>query len=341
MINNFLNASRHLNPSLDHPVAERTFIYLGAIRSAALDRVIEQATAVAPYRSISVLLTGQRGVGKELMAKSLHHAYRPEEPFCDINCAVCPPSLAESELFGHERGAFTGAHERKLGLLETTKSGTLFLDEVADLYPEVQAKLLRAFQERKFRRVGGHTVLPFLGRVLSATNRDLWQLANEGKFRLDLVDRIADTVIHLPPLAEQRNIVGTAFRHFVSKFCREEGITPEIVVDDDVEPVLLSLPWPGNFRELNTVAKNAAAKSRGGVIRGELVSQIASATNGVTTRLRSVHLLTPDMVRLAVSATPNQTAAAHELGIPLGTLRSLAPKAGISLKRDPRGRRKK
>jgi DNA-binding NtrC family response regulator len=206
--------------------------------------------------NITVLIQGQSGTGKELVARAIHfQGTCRERPFVALNCAAIPESLLESELFGHERGAFTGAVARRVGRFEEAHEGTLFLDEVGELSPALQAKLLRTLQTQEIQPIGGQLKRVQV-RIISATNGDLLQLARAGRFREDLYYRLAVFPIHLPTLAERREDIPLLIAHFVARFAREEnkrvaGVTPEVLER------LCGLPWYGNVRELENVLYRA------------------------------------------------------------------------------------
>jgi DNA-binding NtrC family response regulator len=205
-----------------------------------------------------VLLTGETGVGKEILAETIHtNSARSSQPFLRLNCAALSESLLESELFGHERGAFTGALRAKLGLLEATNGGTVFLDEIGELPAGIQAKLLRVLEERKVTRVGSSSPRPINVRFVAATNRDLRQDVALGKFRKDLLFRINAVTIQLPPLRDRIADIGPLANHFLRQFCQKNGLNvPEISA-----PALRRLEahsWPGNVRELKNVIERAA-----------------------------------------------------------------------------------
>ena len=199
---------------------------------------------------VSVLIQGESGTGKELIARAIHHASpRRDKPFVPVNCAALPESLLESELFGHEEGAFTGARKRKPGKFEMADGGTLFLDEVGDLPLSMQPKILRAIEEKVIERLGGTRRIPVDVRVVAATNRDLRKEVHEGRFRQDLYFRLAVIPIYVPPLRERREDIPVLVRHFLKEFCEKRGKTvPE--VDDEAMRKLVSYDWPGNVREL-------------------------------------------------------------------------------------------
>ena len=205
-----------------------------------------------------MLLSGETGTGKELFARGIHYASPdPGEPFVAVNCPAIPPTLLESELFGHERGAFTDARSLKKGLFELAGSGTLFLDEISDLPPDLQPKLLRALEERKVRRLGGHKEIDIKCRVIAGTNRSLERDVAEGKFRIDLFYRLNVLRLDLPPLRERPGDVELMARHFAVQVAHEHGM-PAKEVSPRAMAVLLAHDWPGNVRELKNVIQRAA-----------------------------------------------------------------------------------
>ncbi len=230
--------------------------------SAQLREVLERVEQVAPTTS-TVLLRGETGTGKELVAHAIHiNSLRETGPFVRVNCAALAPGVLESELFGHEKGAFTGAVARRAGRFELADGGTLFLDEVGDLPMEVQIKLLRTLQEREFERVGGTETLKVDVRVVSATNRDLERMITEGKFREDLYYRLNVFPIHLPPLRDRLTDIARLVEHFVAKFARQAGRGPRSFAPGAVAQ-LSTYPWPGNVRELENIIERALIVARG------------------------------------------------------------------------------
>ncbi len=230
--------------------------------SQAIARVREMVTRIAPTDS-TVLVTGESGTGKEVIARAIHAASpRRDAPFVGINCAAIPSELLESELFGHVRGAFTGADRARSGLLEAARGGTLFLDEIGDMPPEMQAKLLRVLQERKVRRVGGDQEIPVDVRVIAATHRDLPTLVREGRFREDLYYRIHVIRIDVPPLRERREDLPEFVRHFLRRHAERMGRRIERIEPSFLE-ALARHDWPGNVRELENVIERAVALAPG------------------------------------------------------------------------------
>jgi two-component system nitrogen regulation response regulator GlnG len=216
---------------------------------------------------VTVLLRGESGTGKELVARAIHHySRRAGRPFVAVSCAAIPGTLLESEMFGHERGAFTDAKERRLGKFELAHAGTLYLDEIGDMPLELQAKLLRALQERTIERLGGHESIRIDVRVLAATNRDLETLMREGKFREDLYYRLNVVTLNLPPLRERRRDVPLLVEHFLAKHSVELG---ECGVAPDALDRLVGHDWPGNVRELENVVQRAMVMASSGVILPE------------------------------------------------------------------------
>jgi two-component system nitrogen regulation response regulator GlnG len=216
---------------------------------------------------VSVLIEGESGTGKEVVARAIHHySRRAGKPFIAVSCAAIPATLLESELFGHERGAFTDAHQRRLGKFELAHGGTLYLDEVGDLGPELQPKLLRALQEREFERVGGDTAIRVDVRVVTATNRDLPGLIREGRFREDLYYRLNVVTLTLPPLRERREDVPFLVDHFLTKYAETLG---ERRLSAEGLDRLVGHSWPGNVRELENVVQHAMVMATGSVILPE------------------------------------------------------------------------
>jgi DNA-binding NtrC family response regulator len=240
---------------------DRSIVGESAALQAALD-VIEQ---VAPTRA-TVLLEGESGTGKELFARALHErSPRREEPFITLNCAALPEGLVESALFGHERGAFTGATARQPGAFERAHGGTLLLDEISEMRPDLQPKLLRAIQEQEFERVGGQSTVRVDVRIVATTNRDLRAEVEAGRFRQDLYFRLNVVPIRTPPLRERLEDLELLVPHFVAKSASRLGVRPPELRPGVIE-ALSRRPWPGNVRELENVVERAVILSRGAPI---------------------------------------------------------------------------
>jgi formate hydrogenlyase transcriptional activator len=231
-------------------------------RSSALRRVLKQVETVAPTGS-TVLIRGETGTGKELIARALHDlSPRRERTFVKLNCAAIPTGLLESELFGHEKGAFTGAISQKVGRFELAHQGTLFLDEVGDIPPELQPKLLRVLQEQEFERLGSTKTINVDVRLVAATNCDLATMVADGRFRSDLYYRLNVFPLVLPPLRERTDDIPPLVRHFTQRFARRMGRRIETIPSAAME-ALVRYPWPGNIRELQNVIERAAILSPG------------------------------------------------------------------------------
>lgn len=235
----------------------------GVLGKSISMRRIERLIARLAGVDSSVLITGESGVGKEVVASLLHHnSRRADKPFVRVNCAALPQNLVESELFGHEKGAFTGATQRHIGRFEQANTGSIFLDEIAEIPPETQVKLLRVLQEQVVDRVGGTEPVPINVRIIAATQVDLDEAVREGRFRSDLYWRLNVINVHIPPLRERREDILFLARMFVEGHAVEMGIeTKRLSVD--AEATLLSLPYPGNVRELRNILERAVALSDG------------------------------------------------------------------------------
>jgi transcriptional regulator with GAF, ATPase, and Fis domain len=232
--------------------------------STALQAVLDRVAKVAPTDS-TVLITGETGTGKELIARAVHkRSHRAGRAFVSVNCAALAPSLISSELFGHERGAFTGATQRRLGRFELADGGTIFLDEVGDLPPDTQVALLRVLQEREFERVGGAQPITVDVRVIAATNRDLKAATSSGTFRLDLFYRLNVFPIEVPPLRERKDDILMLLEYFVQRFASQAGKNIR-AIDKKTLELLQSYEWPGNIRELQNVVERSVIVSSGDV----------------------------------------------------------------------------
>jgi two-component system response regulator AtoC len=234
--------------------------------SREIDHVFElMDKAIAT--NISVSISGETGTGKELVAKGIHYnSKRSSKPFIAVNVSAIPEGLVESELFGHEKGAFTGADFRKSGKFEQANSGTLFLDEIADLNINTQAKLLRVLQEREVTRLGGSENIPLDVRIITATHKNLGTLVTDGKFRQDLYYRLLGLPIEVPPLRQRGNDIILLAKYFVDQFCSENDIEPK-TISDEARQVLLSYHYPGNIRELKAVMELACVMATRNIIK--------------------------------------------------------------------------
>ena len=233
--------------------------------------LFELVETIAPTSS-TVLITGESGTGKELVARAIHfNSQRKDRPFVALNCGALSETLLDSELFGHVRGAFTGADTNKKGLIEVAEKGTIFLDEIGEMSQQVQVKLLRVLQERKFRRLGGTDEVDADIRIITATNRDLAKMVEEGRFRQDLYYRINVINVHLPPLRERRADIPMLAEHFVTRFARQME-KPITGISGEAMGILRRYHWPGNIRELENAIERAVALERSAVIMPESLS---------------------------------------------------------------------
>ena len=299
--------------------------------SPALEAVLEQVERVAPTDS-TVLIQGETGTGKELIAHAIHNlSSRCGRSFVRLNCAAIPLDLLESELFGHEKGAFTGAIAQKIGRFELADKGTLFLDEVGDIPPALQPKLLRVLQEQEFERLGSTRTHQVDVRLVAATNRNLMDMVNQGEFRSDLYYRLNVFPVLLPPLRERREDIPALVSHFVEIFGRRMGrqighIPPETI------SALSSYPWPGNIRELQNLIERAVILSNDGVLPNPLPTVLAQVviTSPAATNLRdserTLILKTLEAVGWVVGGPKG---AATKLGLKRTTLIHKMQKLGI------------
>ena len=248
--------------------------------SRAMRDVCKEIGRVAA-KPVTVLIRGETGTGKELIARAIYqHSERGKASFIAINCAAVPENLLESELFGHERGAFTGADQRRIGRFEQANKGTLFLDEIGDLPANTQVKLLRVLQQQTFQRVGGSETISVDVRIIAATHRDLEAMIREGKFREDLFHRLNVVAIALPPLRERREDIPALVQHFLRKYAADFGLAAPSITPDAIA-ALQADPWPGNIRELENVTRRLLLEARGLSISAEAGRAILAARASV------------------------------------------------------------
>ena len=302
--------------------------------SAAMGRVYDLIRQVADTNAV-VLIEGESGTGKELVANAIHsHSGRRDQPFIKVNCAALPETLLEAELFGHERGAFTGAIEQRKGRFEVADGGTLFLDEIADLSPGTQAKLLRVLQNYEFERVGGTKTLHVDVRVIAATNANLAERVQENRFRKDLYYRLRVVPILVPPLCERPEDIPLLVAHFV-RFYAERNNKDVRGISAEAANVLTTYPWPGNVRELQNCIENMVVLSSGPMLGPELLptelqqTTIASDQAGFPIGL-SMRQIEEKAIRETLSSVGgNRMRAAGILGISLRTLHRKITEYGI------------
>lgn len=290
--------------------------------SRAITELLKQIGLAARSR-IGVLILGESGTGKELVARTIHAHSSPDEPFIAMNCSAIVPTLLESELFGHEKGAFTGADRRKIGKLELASRGTIFFDEIADMPPDLQAKLLRVLQEREFERVGGSEVIPLEARVIAATNRNLEAMVGDGSFREDLYFRLCVNAIRIPALRERPEDIPPLVEYLTAKINRELHERISRVSEEDLRR-LMAYEWPGNVRELENVLMRAALASTGPTldVSGIALGAPSRARPAEEPDLRPLEAVEKDHVLRVLRATSwNITRASELLGISRPTLR--------------------
>jgi formate hydrogenlyase transcriptional activator len=317
----------------------REQIFAGIVgRSAALRRTLREVEVVAPTDS-GVLILGETGTGKELVARAIHNlSGRRDRPFVKLNCAAIPSGLLESELFGHERGAFTGAVMRKAGRFEVADKGTLFLDEVGDIPIEVQPKLLRVLQEQEFERLGSTHTHQVDVRVVAATHRNLKQMVEDGEFRSDLYYRLHVFPLSVPALRERREDIPLLVRHFVDEYARRMNRRIETIPPQTIE-ALGNYSWPGNVRELQNFIERAVILSPGSVLRpplDELKEAVVQTVETPGPELSTLEEMQREHVMRAIRASnwvlggPNGAAA--RLGMKRTTLAYRIRKLNIALR---------
>jgi len=310
-------------------------------KSPKMQEVFRTVHTVAPLKT-TVLITGESGTGKELIAKAIHYGSpRIRKPLVTLNCAAIPENLLESELFGHEKGSFTDAIQKKLGQFELAHGGSLFLDEIGEMGAATQAKLLRVLEHGEFLRVGGQRPVNVDVRIIAATNRDLTAAIKDASFRPDLYYRLNVVAVHLPPLRERRDDLVLLIRHFVAAKCRDMNI-PEKVVRPEAADALLRYPWPGNVRELENLIERILVLSEGPQITLEELPDNVKRTEASPGNLRdqvlagrkslgsAVDEFEREIIAEALQQTDfNQTRAAEMLGTTRRILKYRMDKLGI------------
>ena len=303
--------------------------------SRAIQQVMEMVSKVAQTERTTVLITGESGTGKELIARAIHQqSPRAEEPFIGVNCTAIPENLFESELFGHEKGAFTDAKDSRKGMFELSNGGAIFMDEIGDMNLPAQAKILRALEERRIRRVGGSREIPVDVRLIAATNQQLKKLQEEGRFREDLYFRLNVINLDLPPLRERGDDVLLLAHHFLRQFSEE--FRKEVTrIEADAQKILKTYPFPGNVRELRNIVERAVILCEGKGLTARDFAELApdhdpapeQAGEGMPLDLAE---LEERAIRLAMAqADDNQTDAARLLGIGHDALRYRIRKYGL------------
>jgi two-component system response regulator HydG len=307
-------------------------------RSPKMLEVYRAVARVAPSTA-SVLITGASGSGKELVARAIHaHSARTEMPFTAINCGSFPETILESELFGHERGAFTGADTSRSGLFEATNGGTMFLDEISETSPSFQVKLLRVLQEQKVRRLGSNTFLPIDVRIVAATNKDVSALIQAGQFREDLYYRLSVVTIQLPSLEERAEDIPLLVHHFLERFNQRNR--RRVNISQEAVKLLASMSWPGNVRELENLIERLAIFAAGDEISAEEVERERARRNDATSTPENSTASLPgkvqemerqEILRVLRESGGNKALAARKLGIERKTLYEKARRLAIDL----------
>jgi formate hydrogenlyase transcriptional activator len=315
------------------PQVSPEYIFEGIVgKSPALQKVLRQVAIVAPTGS-TVLLYGETGTGKELVARAIHNlSSRRKRTLVRINCEAIPSGLLESELFGHERGAFTGALMQKKGRFELADSGSLFLDEIGDIPLELQPKLLRAVQEQEFERLGSAHTIRVNVRMIAATHRNLPEVIREGKFREDLFYRLNVFPIAIPPLRERREDIPLIANYFVSKLSREMGRQTKTIPARTME-LLTNHPWKGNVRELANWIERAVILSRGEELKiptGEFIVSHSPEITPVSTFEQAQRNVIMDALKAASGKIAGRGGAAERLGLKRTTLQNRMQKLGIN-----------
>jgi formate hydrogenlyase transcriptional activator len=299
-------------------------------KSAALQRVLGMVRVVAPTDA-TVLINGETGTGKELIAEAIHkYGHRSNGPFVKVNCAAIPAGLLESELFGHERGAYTGAVARGIGRFERANRGTLFLDEIGDLPLELQPKLLRVMQERHFERLGGAATIRTDVRVICATHRNLIEMVDERVFREDLFYRVSVFPIELPPLRDRSEDIRLLVHHFAMDFAARMR-KPITSISEEFMAALMRHPWPGNVRELQNFIERSVILSTGAVLTGSLPALTGTVklfSAGTLEEAERSHII--QTLIQTEGIVGGRSGAAARLGLPRTTLISKMKKLGIN-----------
>ena len=340
----------------DISAKESTDAIIGS--SNRMQEVYKSIGRVSP-QDVTVLICGESGTGKELVARAIyHHSRRADRPFLAVNCAALPETLLESELFGHEKGAFTGADHRRIGRFEQCSGGTIFLDEIGDMPRALQSKILRLLQSQEFERVGGNQTIRTDVRIIAATNRDLEALVDEGEFREDLYYRLRGFLILLPALRDRGDDIVLLFRHFVARYNRELGKAVESISPEAMK-IIRDYSWPGNIRELENTVKQTLLQATGSVVIPDFLppfhawgpTELGTAGGGanaaedlscfIDRRIRSgsedlyaesIEFLERRLLTRVLRETKgNQSRAARMLGITRGSLRNKIRTLGIEM----------
>jgi DNA-binding NtrC family response regulator len=323
-------------------------------KSHQMLRLLDQVAQVAPSRA-TILITGETGTGKELIAKAIHgHSARADQAFVPVNSGSLPSELLESILFGHVKGAFTGAVARQKGLFETASRGTIFFDEIGTIAPEIQVKLLRVMQDREFIPLGANENIKVDVRIIAATNADLKRMVDEGKFREDLYYRLNVINLNLPPLRDRKEDLPLLLEHFFNKYCRENEKFLDnqnestLRFEPDALEILMEYPWPGNVRELENVVERAVVLTTANLVPVHVLPDHLQHASGVKIRRDASGILPADaslsemvadferrkIIEVLDAVNYSQTEAAERLHIPLSTLNQKIKRLNIEIRRE-------
>lgn len=329
---------RLVDDDLESPPVEAGALEGAIIHSALMREVLDLVARIAPSDA-NVLLTGESGVGKEIVARAIHHlSARRQQDFVAINCATLSGETLENELFGHERGAFTSADERKIGVFELAHRGTLFLDEVNEMGLACQAKVLRALERREFRRLGGTRKITVDVRLVAAANVDLEAAVRAGRFREDLYYRLNVVHITIPPLRERREAIATLAHHFLREFCAKYGKRSRRFADDALAQ-LVRYAWPGNVRELRNVVESLVLMTKGEQITlRDLPANIRAVPVRAEIRLPvgiTMQEAEKEILRCYLETFRTKTEVARVLNIGLRTLHAKVKAYGLPTRRRP------
>jgi two-component system, NtrC family, response regulator AtoC len=323
------------NENLREQISKRFGIEGMVGETAEMQQIYDKIRLIAPTKA-NVLILGESGTGKEILAKALHQGSpRARKPFIAVHCAALPETLLESELFGHERGAFTGAISKRQGRFELAQDGTIFLDEIGEIPMSMQVKLLRVLEAREIQRVGGTETVKVDVRIVAATNRELAEEVAEGRFREDLYYRLNVVSVTLPPLRHRRNDITLLCRHFMAEFAQENGRETVPEISKEALDILSSYHWPGNVRELRNVMENTSVFLRGNVVNPEDLPNILNKSDipkdglffSLGMPLEDVE--TEYLKRTLTSFDGNRTKAAESLQISRRTLQRRIKELGL------------
>ncbi|MFH1538786.1 MAG: sigma-54 dependent transcriptional regulator [bacterium] len=327
-------------------VAQEKFRFENIVGTSKKMQQVYSTSSLVAHRDTTVLLLGESGTGKELLAKAIHfNSKNKGGPFVAVNMGAIPENLVDSELFGHEKGSFTGAASRHAGAFERAHGGTLFLDEISEMRPDHQIRLLRVLQDREITRVGSESPIKVNVRVIAATNRDLEQMVGDGEFREDLYYRLCVIPITLPPLRERRDDIPLLVDHFLQKYCNETGIE-QLKISDEAMRLLMAQPWPGNVRELeNTIERCVAMNTSSELTPDCLPEKFRNSTvvKNTLIDLPDEGIVLDDVEKEIIKAALtknnyNQSATARFLGITRNTLLYRMEKYGLKQNSDGSGR---